>query len=98
MAIAGVRKLDCLDQRLVARDDAVGHGFAHQLAHADESIFLEIGTVAPKGMKALIEDVLRPPHANQTPQGKADQQVPRGRVVEDVGIDDDGVCHELLVS
>ena len=98
MPITGVRELDRLDQRFVPRDDAVGNGFAHQLAHADEAIFLEIGPTGPQGMKTLVEDVLCPSNADRAPNGEPDQQVSRGSGVEDVGIDDNGVCHELLVS
>lgn len=96
--IVDVGKLDRLDQRFVPRDDAIRNGIAHQLAHADKSILSEVRPVAPQCMKALVQDVLRPPDADQAANGEADQQITRGGVVEDVGIDDNGVCHELLVS
>jgi len=89
VAVIGVRKLKALDEVLVAGDQAVRNGLAHQLAGARQLLAAQVCPSFLDRAEGLVEDPLGPPGVEQLGLGQADQEVAQRRRVKDTRVEDD---------
>ena len=93
VAVIGVRKIEGVDQGLVARHEAVADRAIHQVASTGQPPRIKVGPVRREVAEDLIEDLVGPLRLDQSRLSDADQQVPERARVQHVGVVKDDKRH-----
>ena len=94
VAVVGVGKAQRADEVLIARDQAVRDGSAHQVAGAAELAGV-LGLACHDGAFHLVEDALGPASREQSCLCEPDEEVPLGCGMEHVCVEHGRECHQL---
>ena len=95
MAIAGIRKRDGGNQRLIPGDHAIPYGFSHELARSSKACGIDVGTPRENALETLVENRIRSAGAYDPRLGYADQQVSQRSRMKNTGVIDDDERHGL---
>lgn len=97
VSVVRIGQREAVDQRLVAGDEAVGDGLAHQLPRPRQTLLVQIRAAAQDAAHHLVEDLLRPARSEMPGLPEPDEQVAQSRRVQDVGAVEGGEGHRRPV-
>lgn len=96
MAVVGIGQSDSINQPFVSGDQALRHGFVHQLARPLKLLGFQVRAILQNSARPLIVDSIRPARAKTICQGETKKQIPKRRGVQHTCVvDRDEVRHEL---